>query len=423
MSLSKSLFRESALERLSSPEQLDQQLQVTSPKGWISLIAIGALLATVIAWSFLGTVPSKEEGHGIIVAGGGLRLVVSPGTGRLSSISVGVDDRVARDQIVARIDKHDLIDQLAEASSQLEELRAQQETLVEFDAREEELQESLAKVETRRLQQKIEFSQARLQRLASRRTIIAELVADGMMTEIDRDKVDEDIETTQLGQEQARLEIEQVAAKNRNDSFSRERERMKRKMAFEELEGKVAMLRSRLERESQVRSPFAGRVVEVRAAVQTAVTVGDPILLVEPAESASGELEAILYVSAATGKRVKEKMEVHISPSTVKREEYGSMVGEVSFIADVPTSKSAMLAVLSDADLVEKFTDQIGLPLEMRVSLVTDSATASGYRWTSSLGPPARISAGTLCSGWVTVHRKRPVELVIPLARKKLGAD
>lgn len=421
--LSKRLFRESALERLSSPEQLDRMLQVTSPKGWVSLIAIWTLLAAVVAWSILGTVPTKEEGQGIIVAGGGLKVVVAPGTGRLSSIDVQVGDRVEDGQVVALIDKQEIIDELDEAESQLQERRKQQQSHAEFDQREEELQESLAAVETERLQQTMDFSQQRLARLDAEREVVEDLVAKGMMTEIDLHKVAEQIEEAELKKEEARLEIEQLVARNRNDSFQRERDRMKRDLEVDELEGKVSMLRSRLERESRVTSRIPGRVVEVRAAVQTTVTMGDAILLVEPAGSESGELEAILYVSAATGKRVKQGMEVHISPSTVKREEYGSMVGSVSFIADVPTSKSAMLAVLSDKDLVEKFTEQIGLPLQARVALRTDAETQSGFLWTSSDGPPARISAGTLCRGSVTVKEQRPIELVIPYIRKKLGAD
>ena len=58
MPLSKRLFRESALERLSSPEQLDQQLQVTSPRGWIALLALWSVLAAIMVWSIVGSVPT-----------------------------------------------------------------------------------------------------------------------------------------------------------------------------------------------------------------------------------------------------------------------------------------------------------------------------------------------------------------------------
>ena len=35
------LFRKVSLDRLSSPEQLDQLLRVTDPKSWLGLFAVG----------------------------------------------------------------------------------------------------------------------------------------------------------------------------------------------------------------------------------------------------------------------------------------------------------------------------------------------------------------------------------------------
>ena len=54
---------------------------------------------------------------------------------------------------------------------------------------------------------------------------------------------------------------------------------------------------------------------------------------------------------------------------------------------------------------------------------MTNNSTPSGYDWTSSEGPPVTISAGTLCTGTVTVKRQRPISLVIPTVRKKLNLE
>lgn len=99
------------------------------------------------------------------------------------------------------------------------------------------------------------------------------------------------------------------------------------------------------------------------------------------------------------------------------------MLGVVSYVAKVPTSKPAMEARLGDKDLAEKLTQEIGLPLEVRVVLTRSDHTFSGYEWTSSDGPPTVITAGTLCSGSVTIHSQRPVELLIPFIKKRLGLD
>lgn len=99
------------------------------------------------------------------------------------------------------------------------------------------------------------------------------------------------------------------------------------------------------------------------------------------------------------------------------------MLGVVSYVAKVPTSKPAMEARLGDKDLAETLTREIGLPLEIRVVLIRSDQTLSGYRWTTSDGPPTVITAGTLCSGSVTIRTQRPVELLIPFIKKRLGLD
>jgi HlyD family secretion protein len=82
-----------------------------------------------------------------------------------------------------------------------------------------------------------------------------------------------------------------------------------------------------------------------------------------------------------------------------------------------------MMAVLKDKQMVEKFIQQIGLPRMAEVELIVNNDTTSGYDWTSSDGPPVTISAGTLCSGTVTVEKQRPISLVIPTIKKKLNLD
>ena len=44
------IFRKVALERLSSPEQLDQMVQVTNPKGWLALTGLGAIVGGLAIW-------------------------------------------------------------------------------------------------------------------------------------------------------------------------------------------------------------------------------------------------------------------------------------------------------------------------------------------------------------------------------------
>jgi hypothetical protein len=48
------LYRQISVERLSSPEQLDEVLRFTSAREWVALTAIFLLLAVSLVWGYKG---------------------------------------------------------------------------------------------------------------------------------------------------------------------------------------------------------------------------------------------------------------------------------------------------------------------------------------------------------------------------------
>ena len=55
------IFREKSLERISSPDQMDDYIKVTTPSVWIALIALVVLLIGILAWNIFGTVEVHDE--------------------------------------------------------------------------------------------------------------------------------------------------------------------------------------------------------------------------------------------------------------------------------------------------------------------------------------------------------------------------
>jgi HlyD family secretion protein len=47
--MQKSLFRQEAMDKTLSPDELDRLMRVTSPRGWLALIALLALVAAAVA--------------------------------------------------------------------------------------------------------------------------------------------------------------------------------------------------------------------------------------------------------------------------------------------------------------------------------------------------------------------------------------
>ena len=60
-----SVFREKSLRRISSPEQMDEYIRVTTPSVWIALIALALLIAGFLIWSIFGTMETHDEGGNV----------------------------------------------------------------------------------------------------------------------------------------------------------------------------------------------------------------------------------------------------------------------------------------------------------------------------------------------------------------------
>ena len=52
----KKIFREKSLERISSPDKIDDYIKTTTPGIWIVLIAVLLILAGAIVWSVFGRI-------------------------------------------------------------------------------------------------------------------------------------------------------------------------------------------------------------------------------------------------------------------------------------------------------------------------------------------------------------------------------
>ncbi|MBQ7678765.1 MAG: hypothetical protein IJT34_02835 [Butyrivibrio sp.] len=64
----KMIFREKSMERVSSPEQLNDYIRVTTPSVWLILIAVLFLLAGVLVWAVFGRIQINTAGGMVSVA-------------------------------------------------------------------------------------------------------------------------------------------------------------------------------------------------------------------------------------------------------------------------------------------------------------------------------------------------------------------
>lgn len=287
-SLQEKLFRKVALERLSSPEQLDQLMRVVPPLGWLALVPLLGLLFLAILWGWFGSVATSVGGKCMLMSPLGLGDVSSVSGGRITETLVRVGDTVKANQIVARVAQSELAD-----------------------------------------------------------------------------RVDQGRQTT------------------------------------------------------AVSSPYDGRVVDIKIGVGSLIAPGGSLMTVEKASGEAGGLQAVIYLPAAEGGRVRTGMTAQVTPSTVKREEHGFILAEVAYVSDYPATPQSMMLLLQNETLVKELMGD-SPPKEIRATLVPDG-NASGYRWASPAGSSVAVKSGTPCTAEIVVERQRPLSLVIPALKKPVA--
>jgi HlyD family secretion protein len=411
------IFRKVSLERLSSPEQLDQMVQVTDPKGWLALAGIGLLLLAAIAWGIFGSIPTEAQGTGILLRQGGVSDLVANAAGQVQEILVGVGDVIEKGQPVARIQQSLLLRQIADDLAKQRVLRAQYAEAVRLADQQKRLRARDLAQQRSNLERSGESLEKDVALLRERMDAQQSLLNDGLITKETFLTTQQSLNAKRDQLAQARLDLNGLDLKRIEADQLLDQQLETRQAAVRDLELELRELNAKLGENVNILSPYAGRVLEVLANRGDVVNPGTAILSVEVL---SENLQAVLFVPASTGKQVQRGMAAQLSPSTVKREEYGSLLGRVTWVAEFPSTSRGMIRLLGNEALVTKLMEQ-GPPIQVNVDLTRDPATPTGYRWSSSRGPNLKISSGTLATGDIVIQRDRPAHLVIPKIREATG--
>ena len=413
-------FRAAALDRAASPEQFDHLVVITKPSDWIWAAVICLLLVAAIIWGIVGRIPTRVSGEGILISNGD-RVVdaVSAAAGRLASVSVTVGDHVVKGQPIARIVQTDIEQKHSEAVAVLGE--KQREYAVVAGRMQSELvikNQNFAKLEDA-LNQVIKATTQRIQFLAVDVRNLEDLLAKGYTTRKNLSDRREELTSAQQRLDDTRNQILKLRADKTDLETQRDRELRQAQFSLNEAERQVSATEESLSQNTQVISPIEGRVVEVKISTGSVLAVGTAVVEIE---SEGNKLEAVIYIPPDQGKRIKPGMQVQLEPSTVKREEFGMMIGTVETVSDFPMTPQGMAAVLHNETLVTRFSHD-GAPYAAKVVLEQDASTTTGYRWAVGNGPNLRLTSGTLTRAEITTRHQRPLDLIIPLIRHLTGID
>jgi HlyD family secretion protein len=416
----KEIFRKVALERLSSPEQLDLVMQVTNPRSWIALAGLGLLLTAAVVWGFVGSVPTKVMASGVLIRPGGVFDVYAQGSGQVAELIVTEGDTVTVGQVVARIAQPQLEREIDSARARLLELQSQHRELSAFTSKDLSLRTDTRAMQEAKLKDTIAFAEQRVAALRAQIKSEESLLERKLITQQTVLQTRQALFAAQDLLEGARNELGQLPIAQLTNETQGEQSLVQSQLRANEAERQITLLTQQLQQVSTVLSPYGGRVVEIKRDPGDIVATGTALLSLELTGQETGGLQVIAYVPPGEGKNVERDMYVQVSPSTAPREEYGFLIGKVSYISEFPATPDGMMRVLANPTLVQGLA-AAGPPFAAYIELELDPDSTSGYRWSSFKGNEVPVNSGTICTINITIRERKPVELVIPMIRQALG--
>jgi HlyD family secretion protein len=414
------IFREAAIDRLSSPDQLDQLVGVVRPIDWVGAAAIAIALLMVAAWGFLGQVSTRVAGDGILVGEAGrVADADAPASGRLAAVGVAVGETVRQGQVLAQLAQNDLDERRAAAVAAWHDREREFAQLTAADARQAQAEDASDAARNVGLGQAQAAALDHAQALARSVATTEGLVKQGLATQPDLDQMRVELAAARQKAVEARNAVLALGAERLDRQARRARDELAAQHRIDDARREAEQLTATYGRASSVLSPIAGRIVEIKAAPGGYLSSGSPVAAIETAQD---RLQAVAYLPASAGKWVRPGMQARLEPATVRRDEFGAVRGRVVSISPFPATPEAMAATLHNGDLVRRFAHG-GAPYAVIVQLDADPTAPSGYRWTSGRGPSVRLSSGTLVHAEVATREQRPVALLLPLIRRVSGAD
>jgi HlyD family secretion protein len=413
------IYRKVSLERLSSPEQLDQALRIAGTKGWVALAAICILLLAALTWGFVGSITTSAIGQGILIRQGGVLNVVTRGEGIVLGLDAKPGDEISPSQVVATVAQPVLSEKIQSIENEIMQVKAEKEQTfsvhtnaarMQSDALDRQHDNTLLLISETEEQARVAEEQAKFSE---------QLFSKGLITREQAVSAKQKVTSLNDQISSLKLQLKQMDAQKftiqklpaEEDNTMRDR--------LQVLNDDLAEAKQQMSLAEHVTSPYGGEVLEVKIAPGANVTAGQPILSIQPRDS---DIQLVAYVPTTNAKETKVGMPVQISPSMVKREEYGFMKGVVTYVASYPATQEALLSVFQNESLAKAFSGS-GPVTEIRVSLVHQPQSPSGFAWSTRKGPSIRLTSGTMCTLRIITKEQRPLSLIFPFFKGGLGIE
>jgi HlyD family secretion protein len=420
--------RNPSLERLISPDRADVLPSVNHPPK--RLFVAGALIMLLLccAWLVFGVVDTRIKGRCLLLSPQGVDNIASAVDGRVEGIAIRPGDSVAAGQLLATISRPEFDNRLRKAEARLAELRRRSDSAAPVIARSLRLGRNGVASEqatvAERLRTLAERQQLAAKRLQAQQTLFEQGLSTRQSLLSAQDQVD-------------KLAIEQAGLQSRAKQLDFQAQEEQRNLNGES--GQLALQVAEAERElaqlqlqqrdlMQVRAPHAGTVIELKTRNGLALPAGGDIASIELAGGGNGgngsklppPLSALIFVHAADGKLLQTGMSAEITPTNVKRQEFGFIRAQIGAVSAFPASREAINQRLNNPDVVKELAGD-GVSTQIQSALLR--RPDGNYAWSGAARQPPDVRSGSMCSAEIVVREQHPIEFVWPLIKKLTGTS
>ncbi len=396
-----------------NPEEMNRMLKITRPRYWISLTALGLLVIITIIWGIFGSIPQRIEGLGEIVSEQGLHGIIALYPGGVEQVNFELGERVKKGDVLLHLNQPQVLHQLVELNTEMEVLKLQDSLLRIRDTRDYpnkmryySLEEERLKKEMEHLQDQITFFELKIQQQQ-------DLWNKGLATR--ENFVDAKNQLSEAHDQ--RIQTEQMVRTNQLDQQTWMYDRVYKQEDYlgqiQILEKKIDNISEDYNRQSIIGSPVDGIIIDMSVTNGDFVNAGTRMMVVEDLGNQKNHL-LDLFIPFNSNAEVTPGMEVMIEPFTVNHNLFGWLIGKVVEVNHFVSNTSSILDELNNPDLVALIQQQ-GPTYRVKIALITDPATKSGFKWSNRTGPPYTINTGTLCNASVLVKEKPPIDYIIPI--------
>ncbi|UGQ48044.1 NHLP bacteriocin system secretion protein [Massilia endophytica] len=403
----------------------DQHVARVSWRAWANLLGLGIVIGVVIVWSVFGDIPTRVAGSCIIMNPRGVSDVTADMEGRVTSMLVQPGDVIAAGQELAVVATPELFDRIQQARNRLADLEASARlTHGELQRSGRLSSESLAEQRSA-LSLRAEADRKRIRLLEQQMELDQRLRSEGLITKRAAAQTPLDLEEARAVL--ADTERQLAAVDKRAADFARSSggslARIDQQKA--EAQRELAALEAQGQSVTRLRSAVAGRVVEVKTALNGAVKRDTPVLSVEALDGGD-QLEAVMFVSAADGKKISAQDKVELLPTHARREEHGVLRAQVLSTSAYPATPQGLLNTITNPELMRELAHGTA-SYEVRIGLERNAAAGAAarnpYLWSAVAGSGVPVTSGALCRGEILVHHERPISLVLPIFRSTVSGN